>query len=517
MEGVSHEAASLAGHLKLSNLCWIYDNNNVTIDGHATITFTDDTAGRFRDYGWRTLHVKDANDLGAITEALHTAASPYDGPTFIMLDTIIGYGAPHKQGTPKAHSDALGEEEVRGAKRCYGWPEDARFLVPQGVREHFASKFGSRGERLHSEWNERLAAYRKEYPDLARELDTLLAGRFPTGWDADLPEFPADAKGMATRASSGKVLGIIADRIAWFLGGAADLLASTKTKVPSSGWFEPGDYSERNIHFGVREHGMCAALNGMALCGLRTFGSSFLIFTDYARPALRLSALMELPTLWIFTHDSVYLGEDGPTHQPVEQLASFRGMPGLTVIRPADAGEVVETWRVAPTLKEPALIALTRQDVPTIDRSRYASAEGVRRGAYVLAGKEERNPEVLLLSSGSEVHLCLEAFERLKGEGISSRVISMPSWDLFEKQDETYRREVLPPEVTARVAIEAACPLGWDRYIGPTGIFLGMRSFGVSAPRKQVEQDFGFTPSHIVEAAKTLLGAGVALRRAGNE
>jgi transketolase len=516
MEGVSNEAASLAGHLQLGNLCWIYDNNQITIEGHTELAFSDDVAARFRAYGWNVQHVGDANDTGRIVEALQNFKNSPDAPMLIILDSHIGYGAPHKHDTSAAHGEPLGEEEVRLAKRAYGWPEDASFLVPDGVRERFHDSIGRRCGELRQSWLERMQAYREKYPELAARLDQMQRGELPQGWDSGLQSFAPDAKGLATRESSGKALNAIAAHFPWLIGGAADLAPSTKTNLTFEGAdeFEFGFYGGRNLHFGIREHAMGAILNGLALSKLRVYGSSFLIFSDYMKPAIRLSALMGLPVIYIFTHDSIGLGEDGPTHQPVEQLVGLRAIPGLVTLRPADANEVVEAWRVIIGQTQPVCLALSRQKLPTIDRSLYASAEGVARGAYVLADAQpERPPAVILIGTGSEVALCIEAFEQLENEGVAARVVSMPSWELFEQQDQTYRDEVLPPEVTARVAVEAASPIGWDRYVGATGAKIAMCRFGASAPIADVYKKFGFTREAVLDAARRQLARAEGARK----
>ncbi|MDR5756908.1 transketolase [Caballeronia sp. LZ035] len=506
MEGISHEAASLAGHLKLSNLTWIYDSNTITIEGHTELAYSDDVASRFHGYNWNVLHVDDANDGAALEAAFKEAKATQDKPTLIIVKSIIGWGAPHKQNTAGAHGEALGEDEVKLAKKFYGWPEDKQFYVPDGVMQHFAEGMGARGKKLHAEWKQRLDAYGKSHPELAKEAGQMLDHTLPEGWEDAIPNFDADPKGLATRDSSGKVLNAIAQRIPWLIGGAADLSPSTKTnlKFEGAGSFEHDDYSGRNLHFGIREHGMGAVCNGMALSDLRPYGSTFLIFSDYMKPPIRLSAIMEVPVIYVFTHDSIGVGEDGPTHQPIEQLASLRAVPGLTLLRPADANEVGESWRVALTHnKEPSCLVLTRQPLPTFDRSKYGSAEGVRRGAYVLADADGgKKPEVILMASGSEVSLCVEAFEKLTAEGIAARVVSMPSWDLFEKQDEAYKESVLPSDVHARVCAEQAATLGWDRYVGRLGAQIVMHTFGASAPLKALKTKFGFTPEAVVDAAK---------------
>ncbi|CAB3755727.1 transketolase [Paraburkholderia solisilvae] len=506
MEGVSHEAASLAGHLKLSNLIWIYDSNRVTIEGHTDLAYSDDVAARFQGYNWNALHVDDANDGAAFEAALTTAKATTDRPTIIIVKSVIGWGAPHKQDSSAAHGEPLGVEEIKLAKRAYGWPEDAQFLVPDGVMQHLAQGMGARGKTAHGEWAKRFDAYGKQYPALAKEFRLMLEAKLPDNWDADIPTFDADPKGVATRESSGKVLNALAQRIPWLIGGAADLSPSTKTnlKFEGAGSFEHGSYGGRNLHFGIREHGMGAVANGLALSGLRPYASTFLIFSDYMKPPIRLSSIMEVPVIYVFTHDSIGLGEDGPTHQPIEQLASLRGVPGLTTLRPGDANEVAEAWRVALSRPhEPACIVLTRQALPTFDRKKYGAAEGVRRGAYVLADADGgKKPQVLLLATGSEVSLCVEAYEKLKAEGIAARVVSMPSWEIFEKQDHAYKDSVLPPDVHARVAVEQAATLGWDRYVGRLGSQIVMHTFGASAPLKALRTKFGFTPERVVDEAK---------------
>ena len=505
MEGISAEAASLAGHLKLSNLCWIYDNNHITIEGNTALTFTDDVATRFIGHGWNVTRVGDANDLEMLARAFRTFLATRDRPTLIIVDSHIAYGAPHKQDTSGAHGEPLGEGEVRLTKRAYGWPEDAKFCVPDGVYEHFRQGLGKRGKELRDAWFARVEEYRAKYPELAEQFKRLHHRQLPEGWDRDLPTFPADAKGMATRDASGKVLNAIAKNVPWMMGGSADLGPSCKTRLTSDGAgdFSAENYGGRNLHFGIREHAMGAVLNGMALVKVRAFGSTFLIFSDYAKPAIRLSALMELPVIYVFTHDSIGVGEDGPTHQPVEQVAALRGIPGLIVLRPADAAETVEAWRVVMQQHHvPAALILTRQAVPVIDRTKYAAASGVSRGAYVLADAADGKPDVLLLATGSEVALCLEAYEKLRAEGVKARVVSMPSWELFDDQPQEYRDGVLPPAVRARVSLEQASAFGWSKYVGDAGHSIGMRSFGASAPLKQLMQRFGFTVENVVEAAR---------------
>ena len=508
MEGVSNEAASLAGHLKLSNLCWIYDNNKITIEGHTDWAFSDDVATRFISYGWNVTRVGDANDLDMLTRAFNTFHSTHDRPTLIIVDSHIAYGAPNKQDTHAAHGEPLGEEEIRLTKRNYGWPEDAKFLVPDEVRTHFQEGIGARSATLRNEWFERFEAYQKEYPDLADQLYKMQHRDLPDGWDQNLPTFVPDAKGLAGREASGKVLNALAQNVSWLIGGSADLAPSTKTRLTfeDAGDFTGNNYAGRNLHFGVREHAMGAILNGMSLSKVRPYGSGFLIFSDYGRPAIRLSALMEIPVIHIFTHDSIGVGEDGPTHQPIEQLASLRSIPGLITLRPADANEVIEAWRVIMQLHhEPVALVLTRQALPTLDRSIYGSAEGVAKGAYVLADADDGQPDVLLLASGSEVSLCVNAYEQLKAEGVKARVVSMPSWELFEQQDAAYRESVIPSSVMARVAVEQAATFGWAKYAGTTGEIIGMNTFGASAPLKELQRKFGFTPDRIVAAAKEQL------------
>jgi transketolase len=509
MEGVASEAASLAAHLGLDNLCWVYDNNHITIEGQTSLAFTEDVAARFLAYGWNVLRVGDANDIERIEHALSVFRATKGRPTFIVLDSHIGYGSPHKQDTSAAHGEPLGDEEVRLSKRFYGWPEDAKFLVPDGVREHFAAGVGARGAEARSRWTELFAAYRAKYPDLATEIDQMQRRDMPAGWDRDLPVFPADAKGMAGRDASGKVLNVLAQRIPWFLGGSADLGPSNKTTLTyeGAGSFQAGTPGGKNLHFGIREHAMAAIVNGLSLSKLRAFGATFFIFSDYARPAIRLSALMELPTIFVFTHDAMGDGEDGPTHQPVEHLASLRAMPGLVTLRPGDANEVVEAYRYVMQLRhQPVVFALSRQPLPTLDRSVYAPATGVARGAYVLADAPGGNPEVILIASGSELCLAVEAHGKLVAEGIRARVVSMPSWEIFDRQTQEYRDSVLPPQVKARVAVEQASTFGWERYVGSSGRVIGMHTFGASAPLKALQEKFGFEPDHVATCAKELLG-----------
>ena len=509
MEGVASEAASLAGHLGLGNLCWIYDNNHITIEGKTRITFTEDVEARFLAYGWNVLRVGNANDIERIEHALEIFRKTKERPTFIVLDSHIGYGSPHKQDTAAAHGEPLGDEEVRLTKRSYGWPEDAKFLVPDGVYEHFAAGIGARGADARRQWTELFATYRSKYPELANEVELMQRRELPAGWDRDLPVFPADPKGVAGRDASGKALNVLAQNIPWFLGGSADLGPSNKTTLTyeGAGDFEADNPAGKNLHFGIREHAMAATVNGLSLSKLRAFGATFFIFSDYARPAIRLSALMEIPSIFIFTHDAMGDGEDGPTHQPVEHLASLRAIPGLVTLRPGDANEVIEAYRYIMQLRhEPAVLVLSRQPLPTLDRSKYAPASGVARGAYVLADASRGNPEVILIASGSEVSLAVEAHEKLVADGIRSRVVSMPSWDIFEHQIQEYQDNVLPPHVTARVAVEQASTFGWERYIGRTGRMIGMKTFGASAPLKELQKKFGFEPDQVATAAKELLG-----------
>jgi transketolase len=505
MEGVTSEAASLAGHLVLSNLCWIYDSNHVTIEGHTELTFSEDVAGRFMGYGWNVLRVGDANDCERLAKAIETAQLTAGRPTLIIVESHIGYGAPHKQDTSAAHGEPLGEEEVRLAKRSYGWPEDAKFSVPDGVREHFTASIGRRGHSLRTAWDALLERYRARHRDLADELRCIEQGRLPQGWDADIPNFVADPKGVAGRDASSKVLNAIAPKIPWLIGGAADLAPSTKTRLTfeGAGDFEAGAYASRNFHFGIREHAMGAICNGLALSKLRPFGSGFLIFSDYMKPAIRLAALMEIPVIFIFTHDSIGVGEDGPTHQPIEQLLALRSIPGLVALRPADANEIAEAWRVMLARRHvPACLILSRQPLPVLDRTKYAPAAGLAHGAYVLADSPDGRPDVILMATGSEVALCVAVHEQLGREGIRSRVVSMPSWELFEKQDEAYRNAVLPQTIGARVAVEQASTIGWDRYVGPAGVTIGMHTFGASAPLKALLTKFGFTPESVLTQAR---------------
>jgi transketolase len=505
MEGVASEAASLAGHLGLANLCWIYDNNGITIEGGTALAFSESVPERFRSYGWRVLHVSDANDLDAVARALETFRHTKDAPTLIVVDSVIGWGSP-VAGTAKAHSDPLGAKGVQETKRAYGWPEDSRFLVPPGVVDHFQAAMTRRSTPLCEAWERTLDRYRADHPDLARQLDDMLRHRLPSGWDAEIPDFAMDITGIASRDAGGKVLNAIASNLPGVVGGAADLAPSTKTRLTSGeGDLEADSEAGRNMHFGIREHAMGAIANGMALSYLRPFTATFLVFSDYMRPPIRLAAIMQVPTIFVFSHDSIGVGEDGPTHQPIEHLAALRAIPGLNVIRPADANEAAEAWRVAIAAKWPSCIILSRQKLPTIDRGRYAPAAGLARGAYILADSSCGDPQLLLLATGSEVSLALEAHERLIAEGVRSRVVSMPCWSLFEEQPRSYRESVLPPSLHARVAVEQASPLGWDRYVGPAGETLTMSSFGASAPFAKLQQKFGFTVTNLLEVARSVL------------
>jgi transketolase len=508
MEGVASEAASLAGHLKLSNLCWIYDNNRVTLDGPADWSFSENVASRFLGYGWNITHVGDANDLDALAKAYGTFLNTKTRPTLIIVDSHIGYGSPHKQDTFEAHGEPLGEAEVRLVKKFYGWPEDAKFLVPEGVYEHFQEGIGKRGRDLRTQWDKNFADYAKKYPDLAQQLEEMQHRELPSGWDKNLPTFPADAKGIATRESSGKVLNALAQNIPWLIGGSADLAKSNKVTltVEGAGDFQSFSYGGRNLHFGVREHAMGAAVSGMVLSNLRAFGATFFNFTDYMRPSMRLAALMEIPALYVMTHDSIGVGEDGPTHEPIEQIASLRAMPNMLVLRPGDANEAVEVWKIAiQQTHRPATLVLTRQAMPTFDRTKYASAAGVAKGAYVLADAPAGKPDVILMGTGSELSLCVDAYEKLKTEGINARVVSMPSWEIFAEQDAAYKESVLPAAVTARVSVEMASTFGWERYVGLKGRSIGMHRFGASAPLKDLLKKFGFTVDAVLAEARAAL------------
>jgi transketolase len=505
MEGISHEAASLAGHLKLDNLCWIYDNNKITIEGNTAWAFSEDVATRFVGYGWNVTRVGDANDLDMLRRAFQVARKESERPTLIIVDSHIAWGAPNKQDTHAAHGEPLGEEEIRLTKRVYGWPEDQKFYVPDGVYDNFKQGIGARGKQARDEWFAKLEDYKKENADLADQLVKMQKRELPDGWDKDIPVFPPDAKGLAGRDASAKVLNAVAKNVPWLIGGSADLAPSTKTRLTFEG---AGDFTAenrlgRNFHFGIREHEMTAILNGLALSKIRPYGSGFMIFSDYARAGIRLGAIMEIPTIHIFTHDSIGVGEDGPTHQPIEQLASMRAIPGLIVLRPGDPNEVAEAWRVIMKLKhEPAVLVLSRQPMPTLDRTKYASAEGVRRGGYVLANNGDGQPDVILIGTGTEVGLCVEAYEKLVADGVRARVVSLPSWEIFEHQDEAYKDEVLPPNVKARVAVEQAGTFGWRRYVNSNDAIIAMKTFGASAPLKELTKKFGFTVENVVATAK---------------
>ena len=509
MEGVSSEAASLAGHLKLANLCWIYDSNKITIEGHTQLAFSEDVAARFIGYGWNIIHVLDANDLLMLEHAFTAFKNTTDRPTLIIVDSHIAYGSPNKQDTCAAHGEPLGEEEIRLTKQNYGWPEEITFWVPDDVRSQFQKGIGSRGHALRANWMARFDAYNAQYPELADHLHKMQHRQLPDGWDKEIQPFPSGPIGLSGRDASGKVLNAIAKNLPWLIGGSADLAPSTKTRLTFEG---AGDFTAengigRNLHFGVREHAMGAILNGLALTKVCPYGSGFLIFSDYSKPAIRLAALMEIPVIYIFTHDSIGVGEDGPTHQPIEQLASLRAIPGLITLRPADANEVVEGWRVIMKLRhKPVALILTRQPLPIMDRTRYASAAGVEKGGYVLADPKNGRPDILLLATGSEVSLCIEAYEKLETEGIHARVVSLPSWELFEQQSQKYRDSVIPPNVTARIAVEQASTFGWERYVGITGHIIGMKTFGASAPLKALVKKFGFTPENVIAAVKDQLG-----------
>ena len=504
MEGVASEAASTAGHLKLSNLCWIYDSNQISIEGGTDIAFNEDVGKRFEAYGWNVLHVDDANDVAALTAALDTFKATEDKPTFIVVKSVIGYGSP-KAGSEKAHGEPLGEDAIRATKKAYGWPEDAKFLVPDGVREAFQGAIEARGKPLRDEWVAMTDRYRAAYPELAAELDAMLADKLPEGWDSDIPVFEADAKGVASRDSGGKVQNAIAAKVPWLIGGSADLAPSTKTDIKGQPSFEANNYAGRNFHFGIREHGMGAIVNGMALSHLRSYGSTFLVFVDYMRAPVRLSAIMEVGAVWVFTHDSIGVGEDGPTHQPIEHLATLRAIPGLDTIRPSDANEVVAAWKaVLKDASTPAALIMSRQALPTLDRTKYASADGLEKGGYVLADSDG-TPDVILIATGSEVSLVVEAHEKLTADGVKSRVVSMPSWYRYELQDAAYKESVLPREVRARVAVEMAGSIGWDRYVGLDGATVTMSTFGASAPLAKLQDKFGFTVDNVVKVARQVM------------
>ncbi len=509
MEGISNEAASLAGHHKLSNLCWIYDNNRITIEGNTDLAFTEDVATRFIALGWNVTRVGDANDLHMLNRAFDVFHNEKNRPTLIIIDSHIAFGAPTLQDTAEAHGAPLGDAEIRLTKRNYGWPEEEHFLVPDAVREHFAQGIGERGAKARDAWIEQFKAYKSYYPELADQLYKMQHRQLPEGWDAKLPTFEPDEKGIASRASSGKVLNDLAQGMPWLIGGAADLAPSTKTNLTfdDAGTFSIEEPGGRNFHFGVREHAMGAIANGLALCKIRPYTAGFFIFSDYARPAIRLSALMEIPVVHIFTHDSIGVGEDGPTHQPVEQLPSLRAIPGLITLRPGDANEVVEAWKVIAQLRhKPVALVLSRQNLTTLDRTEFATADGLSKGAYTLTDADQGDPDVILIGTGSELQLCVSAYRELKAQGINARVVSMPSWELFEAQPKSYREQVLPPHVTARVAVEQASTFGWERYVGMTGEIIGMKTFGASAPLSELQSKFGFTPEAVTDAARRQLG-----------
>jgi transketolase len=508
MEGVSGEAASLAGHLKLSNLCWIYDNNKITIEGNTALAFSEDVATRFIAYGWNVTRVGDANDQEMLARAFNTFLKTSDRPTLIIVDSHIAYGAPNKQDTSAAHGEPLGEDEIRHTKRNYGWPEDAKFYIPDGVLEHFRQGIGARGDAARRAWQELFDGYSKAYPELASHLTRMQRRELPDGWDRDLPSFPPDPKGVAGRDASSKVLNAVARNLPWLVGGAADLAPSTKTRLTfeGAGDFSASSYGGRNLHFGIREHAMGSILNGISLTKVRPFGSGFLIFSDYSRPAIRLAAIMELPVIYIFTHDSIGVGEDGPTHQPIEQLISLRAIPHLVILRPGDANEVVEAWRYIIQLRhKPAVLVLSRQPLPTLDRTRYAPASGLARGGYILADSPGAKPQIIFMATGSELSLAVQAYEKLSAEGVRARVVSLPSWEIFEQQDKQYRDSVFPPDVTARVSVEQASTLGWSQYVGLDGVAVGMKTFGASAPLKELQHKFGFTVESLLNSARGLL------------
>lgn len=509
MEGVANEAASIAGHLKLNNLCWIYDDNHITIEGETELAFSENVGKRFEGLGWNVLKLADANDIAGFSKTLDAFQACQDKPTLIIVRSIIGYGAPNKQNTHGAHGAPLGEDEIKLTKKFYGWPEDKKFYVPDEVREHFANGIGARGAQLHEAWNQKFAEYKAKYAKEAAELEALWNRKLPAGWEEALPTFPADAKGLATRVSSGKVLNAIAPKFPWLVGGSADLAPSTMTNLdaPEMGHYEAHNYGGRNLHFGIREHGMAAACNGMSLCGIRPYGATFFVFTDYMRGSMRLSSIMHQPVLYVLTHDSIGLGEDGPTHQPIEHLCAMRVIPRMVVIRPGDANEVSEAYRALLKITDrPCSLVLSRQNVPTIDRTKYAPAAGAAKGAYVLGDAANSKPEVILIGTGTELIIALQAYEQLTREGIAARIVSMPSWELFEMQDQAYRDSVLPPSVKARVAIEAGVKQGWERWIGDSGRFIGMNSFGASGPYQKLYEHYGLTPARVVSEAKAALG-----------
>ncbi len=507
MEGISHESAALAGHLKLSNLTWLYDSNHISLDGPTSLAYSDDVESRFRGYHWNVLTVEDANDLAAVEAALRAAQAETERPTLIIVHSHIGYGSPNKQDKSAAHGEPLGADEVKAAKRFYGWPEDAQFLIPEDAGAHMAEAV-ARGQKWEADWKARYESWAKKNPELAKQWEGIMTGKLPEGWDKDVPVFPADAKGLATRESGNKVMNAIAKNVPWLVGGSADLESSNKTKIDGDKSFESGNYGGRILRFGVREMGMGGILNGIAASGLRAFGGTFMVFSDYMRGAIRLACIMELPVTYVFTHDSIAVGEDGPTHEPVEQVMSLRLMPYMRLIRPADANETAVAWKLAiESTGHPTVLSLTRQAVPTFDRSKYASAEGVRKGAYVFSDVPAAAPDVILIGTGSELQLALEAQEKLAGEGVKARVVSMPCWDLFEEQSAEYKESVLPSSVRARVAVEAGTPIGWERYVGLDGRVVGQKQFGASGPAKEVFKHFGFTVENVVEHAKESIAA----------
>jgi len=505
MEGVSGEAASTAGHLKLSNLCWIYDSNHITIEGGTSLAFDEDVGKRFEAYGWNVLHVDDANDTAAFARALDVFKATDDRPTFIVVHSVIGWGSP-RAGSEKAHGEALGEDNVRATKQAYGWPEDAQFLVPDGVKEVFGGAISARGKPLREEWEALFERYAQAHPEEAAQIQDLRRGKIKDGWQDAIPSFSADAKGLASRDSSGKVINALAPLIPALLGGAADLSPSTKTDIKGKPSFEPDNYAGQNMHFGVREHAMGSIANGMALSYLRSYTATFLVFADYMRAPIRLAAIMELPVVFVFTHDSIGVGEDGPTHQPIEHLATLRAIPGLDTIRPGDANEVAVAWRVAlEHTHEPSALIFSRQAIPTLDREKYASADGLEKGGYILADAEGGEPEVILIGTGSELPMVVDAHERLTAQGVKSRVVSLPSWYLFEKQDRAYRESVLPPSVTTRLAVEQGGSMGWDRYVTSDGATITMSTFGASAPLAKLQEKYGFTVDNVVKVARELI------------
>jgi len=509
MEGVASEACSLAGHLQLDNLVLMYDDNSITIDGRTSLAFTENVPERFAAYGWNTLTVNDANDMAAISASIEKANGTKGKPTIVSVKSIIGYGAPHKQNTEHAHGEPLGDDEIIAAKKFYGWPTDAKFFVPDSVYAAFKAGMGARGAAARAAWEAKFAEYKKANAEAATQVEHIFNGTLPEGWEKSLPVFPTDAKGMASRDSSGKVLNAVAKAVPWMVGGSADLAKSNKSRLTfdGAGDFQAATPAGRNVNFGVREHGMGAIINGMALSGLRSYAAGFLIFSDYGRAAIRLGSIIEIPVLYLFTHDSIGVGEDGPTHQPVEQIASLRAIPGVIDLRPADANEVTEAYRVA--LKEtqhPVVMALTRQALPTFDRSKFGAASGVEKGGYILMEAEGGTPQILLIGTGSEVPLCMDAAEKLKAEGVKVRVVSLPSWAIFERQTQAYRDSVIPPSITKRVCVEMGTTFGWERYSGNTGAIIGMHGFGASAPLKDLLVHFGFTVEAVVAAAKKQLG-----------